>query len=60
MPTMLPPYPRANANRSEKAIFWADEQGNPCYVLDLLARIVTVSVETAKIVNALPALEIVE
>lgn len=25
MPTMIPPYPRANANRSEKAIFTALE-----------------------------------
>ncbi|TFD26720.1 damage-inducible protein [Cryobacterium lyxosi] len=38
---------------------WAEEQGNPRYILDLLARIVTVSVETVKIVNSLPALDIV-
>jgi site-specific recombinase XerC len=36
---------------------WADEQGNPRYILDLLARIVTVSVETVKIVKSLPPLE---
>ena len=39
---------------------WAEEQGNPRYVLDLLARIVTVSVETVKIVKSLPPLDIVE
>ncbi len=39
---------------------WAEEQGNPRYILDLLARIVTVSVETVKIVKCLPPLEIVD
>ena len=39
---------------------WAEEQGNPRYILDLLARIVTVSVETVKIVKSLPSLEILE
>ncbi len=35
---------------------WSREVGDPRYVLDLLARIVTVSLETMKIVDALPAL----
>ena len=39
---------------------WAEEQGNPNYILDLLARIVTVSVETVKIVKSLPPLDIIE
>ena len=39
---------------------WAEEQGNPRYILDLLARIVTVSVETMKIVKSLPPLDIIE
>jgi len=39
---------------------WADEQGNPRYILDLIARITTVSVETVKIVNSLPPLEIID
>ncbi len=39
---------------------WATEQGNPRYILDLLARIITVSVETVKIVKSLPPLDIVE
>jgi predicted helicase len=39
---------------------WAEEQGNSRYILDLLARIVTVSVETVKIVKSLPPLNIVE
>ena len=39
---------------------WAKEHGNPRYILDLLARIVTVSVETVKIVNSLPPLDRVE
>ena len=37
---------------------WSREVGDPRYVLDLLARIVTVSVETMKIVDALPPLTI--
>jgi predicted helicase len=39
---------------------WAEEHGNPRYILDLLARIVTVSVETVKIVKSLPPLDIIE
>ncbi|WP_136709741.1 type ISP restriction/modification enzyme [Agromyces sp. H66] len=39
---------------------WAEEQGNPRYILDLLARIVTVSVETVRIVNSLPPLTLAE
>lgn len=39
---------------------WAEEQGNPRYILDLIARIVTVSVETVRIVKALPPLEVIE
>lgn len=39
---------------------WADEQGNPRYILDLLARIVTVSVETVRIVKSLPGLDTVD
>lgn len=36
------------------------EIGNPRYILDLIKRVVTVSVETMKIVAQLPVLEIVE
>ena len=39
---------------------WSREVGQPRYILDLLARIVTVSLETMKIVDALPALAIRE
>ncbi|MDQ1550974.1 MAG: hypothetical protein QOD50_396, partial [Actinomycetota bacterium] len=39
---------------------WGLEHGNPRYILDLLKSIVTVSVETVKIVNALPPLEILD
>jgi len=35
------------------------EVGHPRYILDLLARIVTVSLETMTFVDALPALEVV-
>jgi predicted helicase len=35
---------------------WSREVGDPRYILDLLARIVTVSVETMKVVDALPPL----
>lgn len=39
---------------------WSREVGDPRYILDLLARIVTVSLETMKIVDALPSLEMLE
>lgn len=39
---------------------WSREVGDPRYILDLLARIVTVSVETMKVVDALPDLDIME
>ncbi|MFJ4046680.1 DEAD/DEAH box helicase [Microbacterium sp. NPDC089987] len=39
---------------------WAEEQGDSRYILDLIARIVTVSVETVNIVKSLPALDIIE
>lgn len=38
---------------------WGDEHGDERYILKLVQRITTVSVETMKIVKALPALEIV-
>lgn len=37
---------------------WAEEQGKPRYILDLLLSVITVSVETVKIVNELPGLEV--
>lgn len=37
---------------------WSREVGDPRYIIDLLARIVTVSLETMKIVDALPRLEV--
>lgn len=39
---------------------WSREVSDPRYILDLLARVVTVSVETMKIVDALPVLMIRE
>lgn len=39
---------------------WSREVNDPRYILDLLARIVTVSLETMKIVDALPPLSIRE
>lgn len=39
---------------------WSREVGNPRYIIDLLARIVTVSLETMAIVDALPSLDIIE
>ncbi|WP_167197445.1 restriction endonuclease [Brevibacterium pigmentatum] len=38
---------------------WAREVGDPRYVFDLLARIVTLSLETMRIVDALPSLNII-
>ena len=39
---------------------YAREVGNPRYILDLIAKVTRVSVETVEIVNALPPLRIVE
>ena len=39
---------------------WSKEVGDPRYIIDLLARIVTVSLETMKIIDALPPLAIRE
>jgi len=39
---------------------WAREVGHPRYILDLIAKVTTVSVETVRIVEALPPLRIVE
>lgn len=39
---------------------YSREIGNPRYIIDLIKRIVTVSLETNRIVNDLPALEIIE
>ena len=36
---------------------WGSEIGNPPYIIDLVKRVTTVSVETVKIVRALPPLE---
>lgn len=38
---------------------WAHEVGDPRYIIDLVKRVVTVSVETMRIVDGLPLLEIV-
>jgi predicted helicase len=35
---------------------WGDENGDPRYILDLIRRVTTVSIETVKIVNGLPSL----
>jgi predicted helicase len=37
---------------------WGREHDDPRYILDLIGRVTTVSVETVRIVNALPALDI--
>ncbi|MFG1740256.1 DEAD/DEAH box helicase [Micromonospora chalcea] len=39
---------------------WSREVGDPRYIIDLLARIVTVSLETMQVVDNLPALQIRE
>jgi predicted helicase len=39
---------------------WSREVGDPRYILDLLARIVTLSLETMEIVDHLPALDILD
>lgn len=37
---------------------WSREVGDPRYILDLMARIVTVSLRTMEIIDALPGLDI--
>jgi predicted helicase len=37
---------------------WLEEQGNPRYIVDLIKRLVRVSVETMKIIEGLPPLDI--
>lgn len=37
---------------------WCDEHNNPRYIIDLLKRVITVSVETVKIIKSLPKMEI--
>ncbi|WP_430868319.1 DEAD/DEAH box helicase [Demequina aurantiaca] len=39
---------------------WSREVGNPRYILDLIAKVTTVSVETMRIVDSLPPLRIVD
>jgi predicted helicase len=39
---------------------WSREVNDPRYIIDLLARIVTVSIETVKLVDSLPALDILD
>lgn len=39
---------------------WSIEVADPRYIIDLVARVVTVSVETMKIIDVLPDLEIVD
>ncbi len=39
---------------------WSREVGKPRYILDLIGRVTTVSVETVRIVDALPPLRIIE
>lgn len=37
---------------------WADEQGDPTYILDLVARVANVAVQTVEIVDGLPSLDL--
>jgi hypothetical protein len=54
-----PSHCRSRAKRSPRAD-WSPcaRHGNPRYPLELLLRVVTVSVETVKIVKGLPGLDI--
>lgn len=38
---------------------WGEEMGNPSYIIDLLKRMVTVSIRTVEVVDALPQLNLV-
>ena len=37
---------------------WATEHGEPTYILDIVGRVVSVSMRTLDIVDSLPALEL--
>ena len=39
---------------------WSAEAGNPRYIIDLLKRVVTVSMESMRIVKGLPALKAIK
>lgn len=39
---------------------WCEEHDDPVYILNLLLRVITVSLETVKIVNSLPPMEIID
>jgi predicted helicase len=39
---------------------WSAEAGNPRYIIDLLKRVVTVSMESMRIVKGLPALKTIK
>ena len=39
---------------------WAAEHGDPRYTVELVKRVVTVSLETMRIVDALPTLDILD
>lgn len=39
---------------------WAEENGNSRYIVELLARVTTVSIETVRIVRSLPSIDLVE
>ena len=39
---------------------WCDEHNNPRYILDLILSLITISIETMKIVKSLPKLEFKE
>ena len=41
----------------EYTLDWADEVGNPKYILDLLLSVINVSVQTVEIVEGLPKLK---
>ena len=36
---------------------WANEEDNPCYILDLLLSIINLSVQTVDIIDGLPELK---
>lgn len=39
---------------------WCEELNDPKYIINLLLRVITVSLETVKIVKSLPPMEIID
>lgn len=56
--SLIPPRSLKASGITNAPNDWTDEHEKPKYILDLLLSVITVSVETVKIVKGLPRLEV--